>query len=223
MPHCGMITRIMVESARITHFKSLRGQRKIVRLTAYSAPMTDALDPNCNLLLFGDSVAMARQMLDKTGADGMKLEGGNHMAWHVAQLDNADIAVLAHIGVLPQKATLNSCFRITSRTAQEAEQLAKDASAMYNAGAFGIVMGGIIEPVAASIAARCPVPSIGIGASPTCDGQIMVTEGILSLHDGYTPKFLEKCADLQANIRAAAAAFHKAVFNETFPSEQHLF
>ena len=269
-----VMTSIMVESARIRHFKSLKGQRKIVCLTAYSAPVTHALDPHCDLLLVGDSVAMvvygmdttkgadldmmirhgqavmrrrqkavviidlpagsfedspeqalasARRVLDETGADGVKLEGGSHMVAHVARLVESDIAVLAHIGLLPQKVSSKSGFRIAGRTAEEAKQLATDASVMCDAGVFGIVMEGIIAPVAASIAANCPVPSIGIGASPACDGQILVTEDILGLYDGFTPKFVEKFADLQTDISAAAAAFHKAVVNETFPVEQHLF
>ena len=145
------------------------------------------------------------------------------MAGHVARLVDSDIAVLAHIGLLPQKATSKSGLRITGRTAEEAEQLASDASVMCDAGVFGIVMEGIIEPVAASIAAKCSVPSIGIGASSACDGQILVTEDILGLYDGFTPKFVEKYADLQTDISAAATAFHKAVVNESFPLEQHLF
>ena len=153
----------------------------------------------------------------------MKLEGGSHIAGHVARLFDSDIAVLAHIGLLPQKAKSKSSFGITGRTAEEAEQLASDASAICDAGVFDIVMEGIIEPVATSNAANCPVPSIGIGASPACHGQILITEDILSLYDGFTPQFVKKYADLQTDISAAAAAFHKAVVNETFPSEQHLF
>ena len=274
MPHLGAVTVIMVDSARIKQFKSLKGQRKIVCLTAYSAPMTRALDPHCDLLLVGDSVAMvlygmdttrganldmmirhgqavmcrrqtavviidlpagsyetspeqalttARRVLDETGADGVKLEGGRQIAGHVARLVESDIAVLAHIGLLPQKATSKSGFRITGYTTQEAEQLTSDAIAVCDAGAFGMVMEGIIEPVAASIAANCQVPTIGIGASPACDGQILVTEDILGLYDGFTPKFVEQFADLQTDIGAAAAAFHEAVVNEKFPLEQHLF
>ena len=274
MPHLGMVTIIMVTSARIKQFKSLKGQRKIVCLAAYSAPMTHALDPHCDLLLVSDSVAMvvygidttrganldmmirhgqavmrgrqkaleiidlfagtfetspeqalatAKCVLDETGADGLKLEGGSHMARHVARLVDSDIAVLAHIGLLPQKATSKSGFRITCRTTQEAERLASDAIAVCDAGAFGMVREGIIEPVAASIAANCQVPPIGIGASPACDGQILVTEDILGLYDDFTPKFVEKYVDLKPDIGAAAAAFHEAVVSETFPLERHLF
>ena len=169
------------------------------------------------------ALATAQRILDETGADGVKLEGGSQMATHVARLVESDIAVLAHIGLLPQKATPESGFRITGRTAEEAEQLAHDASALCEAGIFGVVMEGIVEPVAASIAAKCPVPSIGIGASSACDGQILVTEDILGLYDGFTPKFAEKFADLQNEMSTAAAAFNKAVVNETFPLKQHLF
>ena len=274
MAHLGAVTIIMVYSAHIKQFKSLKGQRKIVCLTAYSAPMTPALDQHCDLLLVSDSVAMvlygmdttqgagldmmtrhsravmrrrqtavviidlpagsyenspeqalvtARRVLDETGADGVKLEGGSKIARHVARLIESDIAVLAHIGLLPQKATSKSDFRITSRTTQEAEQLVSDAGAVCDAGAFGMVMEGIIEPVTASIAANCQFPTVGIGASPDCDGQILVTEDILGLYDGFTSKFGESFVDLQTNIGAAAAASHKAVVSGTLPPEQHLF
>ena len=86
-----------------------------------------------------------------------------------------------------------------------------------------MVMEGIIEPVAASIATNCQVPTIGIGTSSACDGQILVTEDILGLFEGFTPKFVKQFADLQTDVGAAAAAFHEAVVNETFPLEQHLF
>ena len=264
----------MVDSTRIKRFKSLKGQRKIVCLTSYSAPMTYALDPYCDLLLVGDSVAMvvygmdntrgadldmmirhgqavmrrrqksvviidlpsgsyenspqqalasARKVIDETGADGVKIEGGTGIAEHVALLVSSGIAVLAHIGLLPQHVTSPSGYRITGRTAEDAARLANDSRVLCKAGVFGIVMEGIIEPVAASIAAECSVPTIGIGASPACDGQILVTEDILGLYDAFTPKFAKKFANLQDDIGVAAAAFQKAVVSETFPHTQHLF
>ena len=264
----------MVDSARINLFKSLNGQFKIVCLTGYSVPMTHALDPHCDLLLVGDSVATvlydidtiqdadldmmirhgqavmrrrqtavviidlpagsyenspqqalatARRVLDETGADGVKLEGGGQIAKHVARLVESDIAVLAHIDLLPQKATSKSGFRITGRTADEAEQLANDASAFCAAGVFGVVMERIIEPIAASNAANCQVPTIGIGASLVYAGQILLTDDIFGLYDGFTPKFAEQFADLQTDIGATAAAFHEAVVSEKFPLEHHIF
>ena len=264
----------MVDSVRIKRFKSLKGQRKIVCLTSYSAPMTNALDPHCDLLLVGDSVAMvvygmdttrgadldmmirhgqavmrrrqksvviidlpsgsyenspqqalasARRVLDETGADGIKIEGGSGIAKHVALIVASGIAVLGHIGLMPQHVTSPSGYRITGHTTDEASRLASDAAALCKAGVFGIVMEGIIEPVAASIAAECAVPTIGIGASLACDGQILVAEDLLGLYDAFTPKFVEKYANLQDDIGAAAAAFQKAVVSETFPQKQHLF
>jgi 3-methyl-2-oxobutanoate hydroxymethyltransferase len=264
----------MSETARISHFKSLKGQRKIVCLTAYSAPVTHALDPYCDMLLVGDSVAMvvygmdtttgadldmmirhgqavmrrrqnalvvvdlpagtyedsadqaltsARRVVDETGADAVKLEGGSAIAAHVSALVNAGIPVLAHIGLLPQHAVSGAGFRITGRTPEEAQQLHDDAAALSAAGVFGIVMEGIVEPVAASIASRCQVPTIGIGASAACDGQILVSEDVLGLYDAFTPKFVEKFANLQDVISQAAKAYHDAVITGQFPQDQHLF
>ena len=155
-------------------------------------------------------------MLDKTG-------GRSHMARHAAQLIDSHISVLAHIGLLPQKVASISCFRITGRTAEEAEQLAADASDMCDTSVFGIIIKAIIKPVVAFIAAKCPFPVIGVGASPAYDGQIPVTVGILVLYDVFTQKFVEKFADLQTDMTGATEAFHKAVVNETFPLKQHPF
>jgi len=269
-----MIAKAMLESPRISQFKALKGQRKIVCLTAYTAPMTHALDPHCDVLLVGDSVAMvvygmettsgadlemmirhgqavmrrrknalviidlpagsyeanpeqavqtARRVINETGADGIKLEGGSEMAAQVKALRDSGIAVLAHIGLLPQHATAKTGFRITGRTPEEAQQLHDDAGALSHAGAFGIVMEGIVEPVAASIAAQSDVPTIGIGASAACDGQILVTEDILGLYDAFTPKFVQKYANLQEIIGKAAAAYRQAVVDQKFPQDQHLF
>ena len=264
----------MIESERIKKFKSLKGKRKIVCLTTYSAPMTHALDPHCDLLLVGDSVAMvlygmestqganlemmirhgqavmrrrkssvviidlpfgsyenspeqalatAKYVLKETGADGVKLEGGVAIMDHVTLLVKSGIAVLAHIGLLPQNSTLKSGFRVIGQTREEARQLSEDADALCKAGVFGIVMEGIIEPVAASIVKTCKVPTIGIGASATCDGQILVTEDILGFYDAFSPKFTEKFANLQNDIGNAAAAFREAVVSKNFPLEKHLF
>ena len=264
----------MPDSPKIAAFKALKGTRKIVCLTAYTAPMARALDPYCDMLLVGDSLAMvlygmdgttgidldimirhgqavmrrrqnalvvidlpagsyeispaqalesASRIVTETGADAIKLEGGTDLAPHVKWLVDAGIPVLGHIGLLPQHAVANTAFRITGRSDAEAQQLQKDADALVLAGAFGIVMEGIIEPVAAKIAATCAIPTIGIGASATCDGQILVTDDMLGLYDSFTPKFVRKFADLQGNIGTAANAYRNAVIEGTFPTSDHLF
>jgi 3-methyl-2-oxobutanoate hydroxymethyltransferase len=262
------------EKPQIADFMALKGQRKIVCLTAYSAPMAHALDPHCDMLLVGDSVAMviygmgttqnadldmmirhgeavmrrrksslvvvdlpagsyensppqalasASEIMAKTGADAVKLEGGTDLAPHVKCLVDSGIPVLGHIGLLPQHAVAGAAFRITGRSEEEANQLHKDANAIVEAGVFGIVLEGIIEPVAASIAIGCKVPTIGIGASVSCDGQILVTEDVLGLYDGFTPKFVRKFANLQDDIGAAAADYRAAVIDGSFPTKDHLF
>ena len=169
------------------------------------------------------ALATARRVLDETGANWVKLEGGSHMAGQVARLVVSDIAVLANIGLLPQKIKSKSDFRITGHSVEEAERLITDASDMCDAGVFGIVMEGTIEPVAASIPTKCPVPSIGIGASPACYEQILITKDILGLCDGFTSQFVKNYADFKANVSAAAPALHQTIVNEPFPLEQHLF
>ena len=264
----------MPEKPQIADFMALKGQRKIVCLTAYSAPMAHALDPHCDMLLVGDSVAMviygmdttqnadlnmmirhgeavmrrrksslvvidlpagsyensaaqalasASEIMAKTGADAVKLEGGTDLAPHVKCLVDSGIPVLGHIGLLPQHAVAGAAFRITGRSEEEANQLHKDANAIVEAGVFGIVLEGIIEPVAASIAIGCKVPTIGIGASASCDGQILVTEDLLGLYDAFTPKFVRKFANLQDDIGAAAADYRAAVIDGSFPTKDHLF
>ena len=264
----------MHEKPQIADFMALKGQRKIVCLTAYSAPMAHALDPHCDMLLVGDSVAMviygmdttqnadldmmirhgeavmrrrksslvvidlpagsyensppqalasASEIMAKTGADAVKLEGGTDLAPHVKCLVDSGIPVLGHIGLLPQHAVAGAAFRITGRSEEEANQLHKDANAIVEAGVFGIVLEGIIEPVAASVAIGCKVPTIGIGASASCDGQILVTEDLLGLYDAFTPKFVRKFANLQDDIGAAAADYRAAVIDGSFPTKDHLF
>ena len=264
----------MPDKPQIADFMALKGQRKIVCLTAYSAPMAHALDPHCDMLLVGDSVAMviygmdttqnadldmmirhgeavirrrktslvvidlpagsyensaaqalasASEIMAKTGADAVKLEGGTDLAPHVKCLVDSGIPVLGHIGLLPQHAVAGAAFRITGRSEQEANQLRKDANAIVEAGVFGIVLEGVIEPVAASIAIGCKVPTIGIGASTSCDGQILVTDDVLGLYDAFTPKFVRKFANLQDDIGAAAADYRAAVIDGSFPTKDHLF
>ena len=264
----------MPEKPQIADFMALKGQRKIVCLTAYSAPMAHALDPHCDMLLVGDSVAMviygmdttqnadldmmirhgeavirrrktslvvidlpagsyenspaqalasASEIMARTGADAVKLEGGTDLAPHVKCLVDSGIPVLGHIGLLPQHAVAGAAFRIIGRSEEEENQLHKDANAIVEAGVFGIVLEGIIEPVAASIAIGCKVPTIGIGASASCDGQILVTEDVLGLYDAFTPKFVRKFANLQDDIGAAAADYRAAVIVGSFPTKDHLF
>ena len=169
------------------------------------------------------ALASANEIISQTGVDAVKLEGGTGLNPHVKCIVESGIPVLGHIGLLPQRAVTGKAFCITGRSADEASQLHADADALADAGAFGIIMEGIVEPVAASIAKLSKVLTIGIGASAACDGQILVTDDLLGLYDAFTPKFVFKFANLQDDIGAAATDYHAAVIDGSFPTKDHLF
>ena len=124
---------------------------------------------------------------------------------------------------MPQRAVAGKDFRITGRTSDEVSQLHIDSDALADAGVFGIVMEGIVEPVAASIAKSSRVLTIGIGASAACDGQILVTDDMLGLYDAFTPKFVRKFTNLQDEISRAIECYCAAVIDGSFPAKAHLF
>ena len=165
----------------------------------------------------------AQKIMAETGADGVKLEGGQSMRKQVASLTAAGIPVMGHIGLLPQQVASPKLFAVMGRTEESIAQLHLDKEALVDAGAFAIVCEGMVEPVARSIALSCPVPTIGIGASCACDGQILVSEDMLGLFDDFKPKFVHQFSNLSLIITAAAAAYRQAVSDGTFPAEHNLY
>ena len=159
----------------------------------------------------------------ETGADGVKLEGGQSMRKQVASLTAAGIPVMGHIGLLPQQVASPKLFAVVGRIEESIAQLHLGKEALVDAGAFAIVCEGMVEPVARSIALSCPVPTIGIGASCACDGQILVSEDMLGLFDDFKPKFVHQFSNLSFIITAAAAAYRQAVSDGTFPAEHNLY
>ena len=186
----------MLGKPTINDFVALKGQRKIVCLTAYSAPMANVLDPHCDLLLVGDSVGMVVYGMDTT-----KNVDLNTMIQHGQAVMRRRKSTLIVID-LPSGSYENSPKQALV-SANETSQLHNDSDALADAGVFGIVMKGIVEPVAASIAKSSKVLTIGIGASAACDGQILVTDDMLGLYDAFTPKFVRKFTNLQDEISGA--------------------
>ena len=138
----------------------------------------------------------AARVMSETGASGVKLEGGEVMAETVRYLAQRGIPVCAHVGLMPQAVNVAGGFKATGRSDEEARQVTRDAEAMAEAGAFAVVLEGTVEPVAAAITAALPIPTIGIGASPACDGQILVSEDVFGLFSDFTPRFVKRYADL---------------------------
>ena len=165
----------------------------------------------------------AARIMAETGCAGVKLEGGEAMAETIAFLTDRGIPVMGHVGLLPQSVNAAGGFRSHGKTDIEAARISTDARAVSNAGAFSIVIEGTIEPLARKITQSISVPTIGIGASPACDGQILVTEDMVGLFVDFTPKFVKRYADLGAQVSAAAAAYAEDVRARRFPGPEHCF
>jgi 3-methyl-2-oxobutanoate hydroxymethyltransferase len=163
------------------------------------------------------------RVLTETGCAGVKLEGGHAMAETVAFLTARGIPVLGHVGLMPQSFHTQGGFRTQGKEAAAAAQLHEDAQMIAEAGAFAVVVEGTIEAVARDITSHLDVPTIGIGASPACDGQILVTEDILNLSGGRVPRFVKRYADLGAAVQTAAAAYAADVRARRFPGLEHCF
>lgn len=164
----------------------------------------------------------AARVLKETGAGAIKLEGGAHMADTVAFLVRRGIPVMGHVGLTPQSVNTMGGFRVQGHGEQGQELLDLDARAIANAGAFAIVLEGIVEPVARAITGSVAAPTIGIGASPACDGQILVLEDMLGLSE-WAPKFVKRFGGLRKHIEEAVADYAEEVRAGTFPGPGHVY
>lgn len=164
----------------------------------------------------------SRAMVE-TGCAGVKLEGGVEMAETIRFLTARGIPVMGHVGLMPQSVNTAGRFRAHGKGIDEAERIVADAKAVAEAGAFAMVIEGTVEKVAREITAAVPIPTIGIGASAACDGQILVTEDIVGLFDAFTPKFVKRYAELGGAVAEAAAAYAEDVRAHRFPGPEHCF
>ncbi len=165
----------------------------------------------------------ASRVMIETGCDAVKLEGGVEMADTVNFLTTRGIPVLGHVGLMPQSVKATGGYRIRGRNPTDADQVLADGEAIAAAGAFGIVVEGTTEPVARELTQRVPVPTIGIGASAACDGQVLVTDDLLGLFTDFTPKFVKRYAELGPQIEKAAADYARDVRARRFPGDEHTF
>jgi 3-methyl-2-oxobutanoate hydroxymethyltransferase len=167
--------------------------------------------------------ASATRAMKETGAQGVKLEGGVEMADTVRHLVGRNIPVLGHVGLLPQKVTDRSGYRIQGKDDAGWKRVLADAEAIAAAGAFAIVLEGTVEPLARHITETVAVPIIGIGASPACDGQILVTDDVLGVFSDFKPTFVRRYAELGDEIEHAARAYAEDVRQRQFPGPEHCF
>lgn len=165
----------------------------------------------------------AARVMKEVGCSGVKLEGGVEMAETILFLAERGIPVLGHVGLLPQSVNTAGGFRSLGREEKEAADIVEDAKAVAQAGAFAMVIEGTFEPVARHITEIVPVPTIGIGASPACDGQILVTEDLTGLFSDYKPKFVKRYAELGRGIAEAGKQYAEEVRARRFPALEHCF
>ncbi|QIF82165.1 3-methyl-2-oxobutanoate hydroxymethyltransferase [Brevundimonas sp. 'scallop'] len=168
----------------------------------------------------GKEVAYANcvRVMKETGAQAVKLETSIELAEIVAFLVKRGIPVMGHVGLRPQAILAEGGFKAKGRTESERDRVLAEAKAVAEAGAFCIVIEGVAESLAREITETIDVPTIGIGASAACDGQVLVVNDMLGLFD-WTPKFVRKYADLRTEIDRAAAAFASDVKTRRFPAE----
>jgi 3-methyl-2-oxobutanoate hydroxymethyltransferase len=164
----------------------------------------------------------AARVLKETGCQAVKLEGGTRMAETVRYLTERGIPVMGHIGLTPQNVNVMGGFKTQGREKDQWPALEADAKALAEAGAFAIVLEGMAADLADRISGEIAVPTIGIGASAGCDGQILVTEDMLGLSP-TVPKFVKEFATLGAQIAGAAEAYARDVRARKFPEEQHTY
>lgn len=167
--------------------------------------------------------ASAARVLAETGCAAVKLEGGEIMAPTVAFLVSRGIPVMGHVGLTPQSVRTLGGFRVQGRDDAAGRRILADAVAIAEAGAFALVVEGTLEPVARAVTETVPVPVIGIGASPACDGQVLVSDDMLGLFTDFTPRFVRRYGELAGAVDAAARAYAEDVRARRFPTEAHCF
>lgn len=164
----------------------------------------------------------AVRVIKETGCQAIKLEGGRRMAETVHYLTDRGIPVMGHIGLTPQSVNVMGGYKTQGRSKEDWPALQDDAMALAEAGAFAIVLEGMVEELAKVITQAVAVPTIGIGASAACDGQILVSEDMLGLSPSV-PKFVREFATLGAQIAGAAEAYATEVRARRFPAEEHTY
>ena len=165
------------------------------------------------------AVRNAGRILKEGGAHAVKLEGGEQAADAVRAVVAAGIPVMGHVGLTPQSVHVFGGFKVQ----RDAAQLLTDARAVVEAGAFAVVVESVPSDVGAQLTAALPVPTVGIGAGPGCDGQVLVFHDLLGLFPDFTPKFVKRYADLGTAAKAALATYAREVRDGTFPGPEHSF
>ncbi len=218
----GMVIYGMTSTLPVTLDMMIAHGRAVVAASSHAAVAVD--------LPFGSYQASPEQafgaaarVMAETGCDAVKLEGGTEMAETVAFLVARGIPVMGHVGLVPQSVHVLGGYRARGRDEKEAKRLVEGAKAIAAAGAFAIVVEGTIDPVSREITAAVPVPTIGIGASAACDGQVLVIDDVLGMTGDFKPKLARRYVDLGSQISEAARAYAADVKAHRFPGPENVY
>ena len=170
-----------------------------------------------------DTVRNAGRLVQEGGAECVKIEGGQKRLHMIGALLDAEIPVMGHIGLTPQSMNVMGGFKVQGKIRAQAEALLADAAALAEAGVFSIVLEGVPAELARLITEDVGVPTIGIGAGPDCDGQVLVIHDLLGLSDGHVPKFVRQYADLNTVAIQAVEQFAEDVRNGAFPTQNESY
>lgn len=170
-----------------------------------------------------DALRNAGRFLKEGGAQGVKLEGGREVEDIVKALTKAEIPVLAHIGLTPQAIHRMGGYKVQGKTDEAAQKLIEDAKLLEEAGAFAILLEAIPSELAARITADLAIPTIGIGAGPSCDGQILVLHDVLGLFERFLPKFAKRYVNLKEEAVKSLRQYKEEVEKGAFPGKEHSF
>lgn len=170
-----------------------------------------------------DALRACGRVMKETGAQAVKLEGGAAIADTVRALVDIGIPVMGHVGLTPQSVHALGGYRVQGRGESEAARLETDARALEDAGAFSIVLELMPADVAGRVSRALAVPTIGIGAGPQCDGQVLVLPDLLGLNEAFTPKFLKRYAELAGEVRRAVGGFVAEAREGKYPGPEHSF
>lgn len=257
----------------VPRIRQRKGGEPIVMLTAYTVRMAQLLDPHCDMLLVGDSLAQviyglphtvgvtmemmalhgaavvrgsyhaavivdmpfgsyegspeqafdnAARLLKETGAAAVKVEGGKVLAPTIEFLTQRGIPVMGHVGLTPQAVNILGGYGVRGKSEEEARSIVEDAVAVAQAGAFSIVIEGVLESIAIEITEKVDCPTIGIGASAQCDGQVLVTDDMLGMFE-RVPKFVKRFGNMAEVVQDAVKDYADEVRSRSFPTEDQTY
>ena len=218
----GMVVLGYTDTVSVTMEEMIHHTRAVVRGVEHALVVSDMPFGSCSSSIPA-AIDNAVRILKEGRADAVKVEGGVTMAKTVAAMVAAGIPVQGHIGLTPQTATSLGGFKVQGKSAQAAHQLIDDALALEAAGCFSIVLEAIPAPLAEHITGRLAIPTIGIGAGPDCDGQVLVIHDLVGLYDRFTPKFVKQYARINEPVGEALRQYREEVQNRTFPTAAHSF